>query len=208
MNSRVRTFVTLFGLGAVVLTLLDSVHVHTGTLAYEHPFAFGSAWWVPLLMGGAASFGGLAYVATWERAKAPRPVASRAALASSLVLFAVLYAASGLSPVSAVQKLIVITIGAVAIFFSVDGTRTGACFMLLGMVVGPAAEAINPGFHYVDPDFMGVPMWLPSLYACVTPAIGQLARALAARDPNHRRHQRAFAAVEVPLVRPNPTIKG
>jgi hypothetical protein len=96
MVTRARTFATLFALGAVVLTLLDSIHVHTGTLAYEHPFVLGSAWWVPLLMGGAASFGGLAYVAGWERAKARRPIASRSALVGALVLFAVMYAASGL----------------------------------------------------------------------------------------------------------------
>ncbi len=55
---RASGFATLFVLGAVVLTLLDSVHVHTHTLVYAHPVVFGSAWWVPLLMGSAAAFGG------------------------------------------------------------------------------------------------------------------------------------------------------
>ena len=44
-------------------------------------------------------------------------------------------------------------------------------------------EAVNPAFHYVTPDFMRVPMWLPALYACVTPALGQLARRLIRPSP-------------------------
>ena len=62
MTRRLRAFLALFAIGAVGLTLLDSVHVHTGTLYYDHPFAYGSAWWVPLLMGSAASCGGMLYV--------------------------------------------------------------------------------------------------------------------------------------------------
>jgi hypothetical protein len=168
--------VVLFVAGAVVLTLLDSIHVHTHTLVYAHPVAFGSAWWVPLLMGCAVSGGGHAYVVGWSRLGGPRKLASTAALVGAGVACAGLYAASGLS----VAKLVLITLGAALIFRSVDGTRTGALLMLVSAVVGPFAEAINPGFRYVAPDFRGIPMWLPSLYACVAPVVGQLARRLVA----------------------------
>lgn len=179
MSIRPRAFAILFALGAVLFTLLDSIHVHTHTLAYAHPFVFGSAWWVPLLMGCATSFGGVAYVLAWSRAGGPPRLASGVALGAALVLTAVMYAASGLMPVSSMTKLVVLTLGAAVIFFLVDGTRTGAVLMLAGAVCGPIAEAINPGFDHLAPDFMRVPMWLPALYACVTPAIGQLARKLA-----------------------------
>jgi hypothetical protein len=176
-----RPFLTLFAIGAVALTLLDSVHVHTHTLAYAHPFAFGSAWWVPLLMGCAASLGGLAYAAGWKRLGGPDRLPSRGALARALFAFAMLYAASGLLPATALSKTIVLAVGAVVIFREVDGTMAGAKLVAVGVVVGPLAEAINPAFHYVAPDFCRIPMWLPALYACATPAVGQLARRLTSR---------------------------
>ena len=91
-----------------------------------------------------------------------------------------MYAASGLLPATATSKLIVISIAAYVIWRDVDGTRAGAKLLFIGAVVGPVAEAINPNFHYVDPDFARVAIWLPALYACITPALGQLARRLLA----------------------------
>lgn len=174
-----KAFVTLFVIGAIGLTLLDSVHVHTHTLFYDHPFAFGSAWWVPPEMGLALSLGGLAYVVAWQRLGGPTKLPSRAAVARALLAFAMLYAASGLLPATATTKLIVLSIGAVVIFREVDGTRVGAKLLVVGAICGTLAEALNPAFHYVDPDGLGVPIWLPALYACAAPALGQLARRLA-----------------------------
>jgi hypothetical protein len=54
--------------------------------------------------------------------------------------------------------------------------------MLAGAVLGPIAEALNPDFKYQDPDFIGVPIWLPALYACITPALGQVARKVLGRS--------------------------
>jgi hypothetical protein len=178
---RSRGFIALFLFGAVVLTLLDSVHVHTHTLFYDHPVAYGSAWWVPLLMGCAATAGGLVYVIGWNRLGGPAKLAPWSATGRTVLAAMVMYAASGLLPASATSKLIVITIAAYVIWRDVDGTRAGAKLLFLGAIAGPIAEAINPGFHYFDPDFAHVPIWLPSLYACITPAFGQLARRLLAR---------------------------
>ena len=175
---RPRGFIALFVFGAVVLTLLDSVHVHTHTLFYDHVFAYGSAWWVPLLMGCAASLGGVAYVIGWRRLGGPAELPSWAAIGRAVLAAMLMYAASGLLPASTTSKLVVITIAAYVIWRDVDGTRAGAKLLFLGAVLGPIAEAINPSFHYYDPDFARVPIWLPSLYACITPALGQLARRL------------------------------
>ncbi len=174
----VRGFIILFVFGAVFLTLLDSVHVHTQTLAYVRPFVRGSAWWVPLLMGCSTSLGGLAYVMGWRRLGGPAKLASWPRIAIAIAAFALMYAASGLLPATTTSKLIIITVGAIAIHREVDGSRVGAILALVGAVCGPIAEAINPGFRYIDPDFAGVTVWLPALYACVTPALGQLARRL------------------------------
>jgi len=173
-----RAFVVLFAFGAVVLTLLDSVHVHTHTLVYAHPLAFGSAWWVPLLMGCSAAFGGWAYVIGWARLTGPAKLPSWKKVGLAVASFSLMYAASGLLPATAVTKLVVLVVAAVVIHREVDGTRVGAKLAFAGAVIGPFVEAINPQFRYLDPDFLGVPIWLPALYACATPAIGQLARRL------------------------------
>jgi hypothetical protein len=175
---RSRGFVLLFAFGAIVLTLLDSVHVHTHTLFYDRPFMYGSAWWVPLLMGSAASIGGVLYAIGWKRLGGPKELAPWPAIARAVFAAMLMYAASGLLPASATSKLIVISIAAYVIWRDVDGTRAGAKLVLIGAIAGPIAEAINPRFHYVDPDFLGVAIWLPALYACITPALGQLARRL------------------------------
>lgn len=175
-----RAFVVLFALGAVFLTLLDSVHVHTHTLFYDRPVAYGSAWWVPLLFGCAASFGGLLYARAWAELGGPAKLPSRGAVVGALLAFALCYAASGLLPATAITKLVVLSVGAVVIFVEVDGTRAGLLLIVVGMIGGTIAEGINPRFHYVQPDFWDVPIWLPALYACATPAIGQLARRLSA----------------------------
>jgi hypothetical protein len=176
---RASALAILFVLGAVVLTLLDSVHVHTHTLVYAHPVAFGSAWWVPLLMGSSAALGGLVYVMGWALLGGPAKLPPWNKVGLALGSFVLMYAASGLLPGTATTKLIVLTIAAIVIHREVDGTRVGAKLLLAGAVIGPIVEAINPGFRYLQPDFMGVPIWLPALYACATPAIGQLARRLA-----------------------------
>jgi hypothetical protein len=65
----------------------------------------------------------------------------------------------------------------------VGNTRVGLILLVIGSIGGTIAEAINHGFFYLEPDFFRVPIWLPALYACATPAMGQLARVIAARFP-------------------------
>jgi hypothetical protein len=175
--------IVMFAFGAVLLTLLDSIHVHTHTLAYVHPFAFESAWWVPLLMGSSSALGGVFYVTMWSRLGGSTILPKRSAVARALLAFAVMYAASGLLPASHTTKLVVLAVGAVVIYREVDRTRAGLILLVIGSIGGTIAEAINHGFFYLEPDFFRVPFWLPALYACATPAMGQFARVIAARFP-------------------------
>ena len=170
--------IRLFVFGAALLTLLDLVHVHTHTLAYFHPLVFGSTWWVPIQFGVAASVGGLVYARAWDRLGLPAALPSRKTLGLGIASFALMYLASGLLPASALTKLIVIVVGAVVIHRELVGSPRGLLLTLAGAVAGPVVEAIHPGFHYLDPDFLGVPVWLPALYACAAPAFGQLARVI------------------------------
>ena len=177
-------------LGAGLLTALDAVHTHTGTTAYAQATAFGAAWWAPLLFGGAASIGGWLYTRGHARLGGPRALASGGALARGLLAMSMLYAASGLLPASSETKLALLAFSGLVLFRALDGSRAGAVLLAIGVVAGPLAEAglIRLGlFHYRDPELLGVPIWLPALYACVTPVIGQVARrALSSRRPPER----------------------
>ncbi len=177
--------ILLFMVGATLLTALDAVHTHTGTTAYTHVTAFGAAWWAPLLFGGTASIGGWLYARGWRALGGPEKLAPNAAIARGLLAMSLLYASSGLLPASVETKLLLLVAGALVLFFSLDGTRAGALLVLAGAVSGPLVEAalIRLGlFRYRDPEFLGVPVWLPALYACVTPVIGQLARRASSRS--------------------------
>ena len=135
-----------------------------------------AAWAAPLLLGAPVS------VAWWLSARGRarlRGPATGAALARALLATSVLYAASGLLPATNASKLVLLVVSALLLFREQDGSRAGAALLAAGAIAGPLAEAalIQRGlFHYRDPDFLGVPMWLPGLYACLMPALGQLTR--------------------------------
>ena len=135
-----------------------------------------AAWAAPLLLSAPASVGWWLYVRGRARL---RTAAGNAALARALLATGVLYAASGLLPATNAPKLVLLAVSALLLFRELDGSRAGAALLAAAAIAGPLAEAalIRRGlFHYRDPDFLGVPMWLPGLYACLMPALGQLAR--------------------------------
>jgi hypothetical protein len=129
-------------------------------------------------MGSAASVGGYAYVRGWRALGGSEEVPGWKTVGAVLASFAVMYAASGLLPGTASTKLVVLAVAAIVIHRELGGGRALGILTAAGVVLGPLAEAVNPGFHYADPDFLGVPVWLPALYACATPAMGTLARKL------------------------------
>jgi hypothetical protein len=69
---------------------------------------------------------------------------------------------------------------AAAIFAAFERTAGGAFMAVLTAVAGPAVEIglINI-FHlytYSAPDFLGIPSWIPWVYATGSPAVGALGR--------------------------------
>jgi hypothetical protein len=164
-----RRLVFCFALGTCLGTLLDGIHAYGDVLSYPHP-AFGRwAWFVPLEFGLVGMAAALAMPWLERLAHAPAaltwPPARRAL---ELLLFAALYAATtlvdGLGAVALAFALAVLAIARVA--------RREApgdwIYALIAAVLGPAAEAVMSAlgaFDYQDPDFIGIPFWLPSLWA-------------------------------------------
>jgi hypothetical protein len=163
------TVARCFLLGAVLGTLLDGIHAYGDVLVYPDP-AFGrSAWFVPVEFGLTGAAVGVV-MPSIERVVAggETPHWSLARRAAELVLFAGLYVATALvEPGGAV--VLALALAALAVIRVVVGDVRGDwAYALVASVLGPAAEAIISAlgaFDYVDPDFAGIPIWLPALWA-------------------------------------------
>lgn len=169
----------LFAAGAVGLTLLDGLHTHTGTIRYPAPLLWRAAWWVPLSFGAGLAAGGTLYAFGHHALGGRRAPPGWSELLAGLLAFVGLYALTGLHAGPAATTLAALAAAALGLFAWLDRTRAGAALTLVAVVVGPLIEAayVRLGaFDYARPDLLGVPLWLPALYACGAPVLGQAAR--------------------------------
>jgi hypothetical protein len=179
----------LFLFGAIVISFFDGFHTFSGTTAYAHPLgASKMAWWTPLIFGASTGLGGPAFALGYARfggTLAPPPWNK---LVSAFVSFGALYFFSGFYHGPNEVKLAVLVAGAVAFFLWLDRTWQGALCALATAATGPLVEIVLVHFGtfvHVQPDFLGIPMWLPALYLASAPVIGHGARRfLRAGAPN------------------------
>ena len=166
--------------GALLGTLLDSVHVATATTRYTHPAFLGVAWWAPLLFaGGALAIGYAHTIVDLVVDRQVRPDARRVAI--GLVVLVALWATSGLVK-PAHTALWILAPASLAMWRSLDGSAVGLVLAFATASCGVAVEAtlVSAGaFVYTAPDAGRVASWLPWLYVAASIAVGNLARVLA-----------------------------
>jgi hypothetical protein len=165
----VRRLAFCFVLGACLGTLLDGIHAYGDVLSYPNPTFGRWAWFVPLEFGLVGVAAGLA-VPWLERlagaASAPGWTAGRRAL--ELLLFAALYASTTLVDGLGAILLALALAGLAAVRLVRREVPGDLIYVLVAAVLGPSAEAVISAlgaFDYQDPDFAGIPAWLPSLWA-------------------------------------------
>jgi hypothetical protein len=171
----------LFGVGGVSGAICDGFHSHAGILAYPNELFLKMAWWVPLLFGMATltvAYGHLLYDRALHR---PRTLLSWSNIVGGVIGFGAVYAASAFLPVSDLAKTL--TLGATVFVMTWRWNRSWHALppMLTTIVIGCGVEITlsNLGyFQYTQPDFWGIPMWLPLLYAAASIGIGNWARKL------------------------------
>jgi hypothetical protein len=103
---------------------------------------------------------------------------------STLVLacaaaFSLLYAASGYLPVSNPAKLIVLLLGGGALWIATGRNPLTLVLGIASAVLGPATEfvLVHLGvFRHLQPDVLGIPIWLPALYLASAPWRGAALR--------------------------------
>jgi len=170
----------LFLLGATLGTTLDAFHVYSGVERYPAPLLVGVAWWVPLLFGAAAVAIGHSHAMIdpllHHRRLPQRLLLSIGELA--WVVLAYLVSASILDAIAKVGLLIVIYLN----FWLLAGRSwQNLLLSVVTAITGTLIEMIlvaAGAFFYLHPDMLGVPYWLPCMYACASLAVGDLGRSL------------------------------
>lgn len=189
----------LFLFGAVVLSTMDGFHTHSGATMYPHPVLLKAAWWVPLLFGCTAGFGGLAFTLLFIRLGGRAREHSPLEVTGAVIGFGALYFASGFLPLGNGWMTLVLLAGAGVLWAWMDRTWQSVVLALGTALCGCATEITLTrigAFSHLRADFWGIPMWLPALYIASVPAIGHVAR-LALRVPAGEASQRVRAGVAV-----------
>ncbi len=158
-----------FAIGAVTGTLLDGLHLLGDVLRYEDEAFWEWAWFVPLEFGLAGLLTGLA-IPLIERAAAPgTPPRFRApGRVGELVLFAGLYGATAVWDGDGATWLLAGLTLLVVIRLRLRSVPGDWAYALIAALLGPLGEigvSATGAFDYTHPDFAGIPMWLPALWA-------------------------------------------
>ncbi len=148
------------------------------------PALFGLAWWVPPLFGAAAVAIGYSHPLVdplLHHRRFRRLSVSIGEL--TWVVLAYLVSASTLPSIAKVGLLTVIYLN----FWVLAGRGwQNLLLSLVTAITGTLIEMIlvaAGAFSYLHPDFVGVPYWLPGIYACASLAVGDLGRSLITPSP-------------------------
>jgi len=170
----------LFLLGAICGTVLDAFHVYSSVEQYPNPAFLGVAWWVPFLFGCAAVAIGYSHPIIdplIHNIRRPRRLSTSIAELSWLLLAYVIAATAFTSMAK------VILLGLIYFNFWLL-TGRGWHNLLLSLITAITGTLIEMilvaagAFSYLQPDILGVPYWLPFMYACASLAVGDLGRSL------------------------------
>ena len=181
MRSPALGLLRVFAFGAVVGAFFDGFHTYGGATSYPDPIALRMAWWTPPLFGAAFTLLSLTYAAARRSDEDPPPGARRAA---GFAAFGALYFASGFLPAGNGAKLAVLLVGAAVLFAFVDRSRAAIVAGVISAIAGPAFEIVLSrlgAFSHLQPDAMGIPVWLPGLYFASGPGLGPFVYALLTR---------------------------
>jgi hypothetical protein len=156
-------------LGAVLGTALDAIHVYGDVETYASQDIGELAWFVPLEFGLAGVVSALA-IPLLERRLRPGRLLTWSAWERwrEVPLLVGLYLVSASIDGDEAWwflAALLVALGARLAFAGVEGDWA---FALIAAIAGPTAEAAIHAlgaFDYTEPDVLGLPVWLPALWA-------------------------------------------
>jgi Protein of unknown function (DUF2878) len=177
-----------FALGAVLGTALDAIHSYEDVESYTHESLGRLGWFVPLEFGLAGVASALA-VGLLERTFGPgsAPDWTPWERIRELPLLAGLYVTSVAANGPGAVPFAIALLALLAVRLGFAGTRGDWAFALVAAIAGPAAEAAIHAlgaFDYTEPDLLGLPLWLPALWANGGLAIRRLFGPLSVPEPH------------------------
>ena len=170
----------LFIWGATMGTGLDAFHVYSKVERYAMPVFLGVAWWVPLLFGGAAVAIGYSHLMVdplLGQLRVPRKLQ----MCIVQLLWVVLAYTISATSISSLSKVGLMMIVYVNFWFVAGKGWQNVVLSLATAITGTLVEMVlvaAGAFAYRHPDFIGVPYWLPCIYACASLAVGDMGRYL------------------------------
>jgi hypothetical protein len=157
-----------FVLGAALGTALDAVHAYGDVESYANPVIGRLGWFVPLEFGLVGLAAGVA-VPQLDRVLAGRAFAwPPAARLRELALIGVLYAGTVIANGWGAAPLTIAFVAVLVRRLAGNPATGDWAFALIAAIAGPAVEAtlVAVGaFDYTEPDLLGIPVWLPALWA-------------------------------------------
>jgi hypothetical protein len=177
-----------FALGAVLGTGLDAIHVYGDVESYSNEVLGRLGWFVPLEFGLAGIAAVLAIPFLERRFGPDTPPAWTAwERLREVILLAGLYVTSIAVNGPSAPIFLVALVVLVAVRLAFAATPGDPVFALVAALAGPAVEgAIHAigAFGYTEPDVLGLPLWLPALWANGGLAIRRLFGPLAIPEPD------------------------
>ncbi|GAC1565728.1 MAG: hypothetical protein NVS3B14_04460 [Ktedonobacteraceae bacterium] len=174
-----RTLLLLFLLGATLGTALDAFHVYSQVERYPPPTLLGVAWWVPVLFGCAAVAIGYSHPLV-DPLLCHRRFRSLFSSLLGLAWLPLVYLI-GASFFDTLTKTALILLVYFNFWLLSGSDWQNLALSLVTAITGTLIEMIliaAGAFSYLHPDMLGVPYWLPGIYACASLAVGDLGRSL------------------------------
>src|SRR5581483_2822790 len=101
------------------------------------------------------------------------------AIAIGMVVYAGLFCASGYAPLSNEGKFALLLIGFAGTWWMLDRSWQGVAMSVVAAIGGCVVEHVlvrNGAFEHLQPDFLGIPIWLPGIYLVSGTVLGQFSR--------------------------------
>jgi len=180
MKNKEWAVLVLFVLGATLGTVLDAIDVYSGVERYTVPALFDLAWWVPLLLGTAAVAIGYSHTMVDPLIAHMRPV-RRLSISFAELMWLLLAYLVGASTLESIAKVGLLTLIYINFWLLAGRSWQSLLFSLVTAITGTLVEmtlVAAGAFSYLHPDVLGVPYWLPCIYACASLAVGDVGRSL------------------------------
>ncbi len=172
MLSWIKKIFLIFILGALTFTPWDILLVRFEIVEYQHPAWIGIASWTPLAFGIATSFGVLLFIGL-EKVFPGQQGFEPSHLVYEYFLLAAFYIGIlffHTSPYLLSLSLFLMILTRLLFFHR----RWDFIYFMLGACIGPTVEMILIQFNlyrFTEPDFLGMPYWLPLFWGEVTIAL-------------------------------------